>query len=113
METPNNHDGLEIFYKFSGWIFGVLVGLVGLMGRILTEGKKLPTYKIAGIALVSVFIGYQTFNLCDYLGWDNAHKILVPVTTMYGQYISYYISQNYSRILTGLFDIFLNRNKKN
>ncbi len=112
METPNPHnDFLELVYKGGAYIVGILVGLIGLMGRILTEKKKIGKWQIAGIVLISIFIGYQTGNLCDYLGWTELRKILVPVTTMYGQYISYYISQNYQRILSGILDILTNRKK--
>ena len=113
MESPESHSQLtELLYKSLGLITSILLGILGLVGRLMFEGKNLGKWQKAGIVLLSVFIGYQTSNLCDYMEWDNLRKILVPTTTMYGQHISAYITQNYSRILNGILDILFNRKGK-
>jgi hypothetical protein len=102
----------EALIKFIIWVSGVVLGLIGMIGHILTNGRKMSRWQWAGVIMVSGFFGIMTRLTCDYYQWEGLSIILPPFTTMFGQYISMYVTQNYTRIFHGMVDLFLKNNTK-
>jgi hypothetical protein len=102
----------EALVKFTVWMSGVVLGLLGMIGHILSNGRKMSRLQWTGVIMISAFFGIMTRLTCDYHKWEGLSIILPPFTTMFGQYISMYVAQNYTRIFSGMVDLFLKNNTK-
>lgn len=100
---------LTFFTKLGSYPFAIAMGLVGKIGYEMMLGKRYTTAQWLGIGFVSVFFGYTTSVMCHDYQLETLEHFAPSLATMFGQQISIYMVNNYSRILSGIVKIFIKK----
>lgn len=72
----------ELTIKALWGLFYIVVGFIGKIANLIQNGKKkmswLEFFASFGIAL---FVGYLSYVICEYRGWEQKIKWIVPLAT--------------------------------
>lgn len=92
--------------KGLGWIISISIGVVAKLA--FERGKKkLSWVEIMVIVALSVFSGYMAAVYCEYKGWHEAGRIVVPLATLLGQGFINYIMSNWRKWIDKLIPLLM------
>ena len=101
------HDELvQFFTKWSSYIVGTAIGVIGKISFEIGMKRKMSLWQWFGIVGVSIFAGYLVSALCAANGWDAQAGYLVPISTLLGEKLLIYITNNYQAIFGRILSIF-------
>lgn len=110
--TPEHQEWYSFLIKSGTWLISAISIMIGVVGKICYElaiKRKLSILQWVGVAGVSVFVGYITAVWCNSNDLESQGYVIVPVSTLFGERIVIYLTANYQRILSGLFELFMKK----
>jgi hypothetical protein len=106
------NDFVLLFGKFSTYIFGIAIGLLGKISFELYMKRTMNFFQWTAIIGMSVFTGYVTSVYCNSQGLVTQAQFIVPLATLMGEKFFIYLIENHKQILDMLFG-WLKQNKTN
>lgn len=104
----------QFFYKWSHYIIGTAVGVIGKISFEMGMKRKLTIFQWFGIVGVSIFVGYLISVTCEARGLQEHSGYLVPIGTLLGEKILIYLTNNYHDIIGRILGLFKrNKNEQN
>ena len=92
-----NEIGAFISKTFT-YILSIFMGLVGSIGFDLMVNKRYTWKQRLGIIMVSLTFGTLGSVVCEYHEFGMLKHVIPALSTMFGQYIALYVSNNYKHI---------------
>jgi hypothetical protein len=95
-----------LFGKFSTYIFGITIGLLGKLSYEIYMKRTLNFIQWTAVVGMSVFTGYITSVYCNSQGYITQAQFIVPLATLMGEKFFIYLIENHKQILDLLFSRF-------
>lgn len=94
---------LSLFGKFSTYIFGITIGLLGKLSYEIYMKRTLNFLQWVAVVGMSVFTGYVTSVYCNANGFETQAQFIVPLSTLMGEKLFIYLIENHKQLLDVLF----------
>jgi hypothetical protein len=95
-----------LFGKFSTYIFGITIGLLGKLSYEIYMKRTLNFIQWTAVVGMSVFTGYVTSVYCNAQGFITQAQFIVPLATLMGEKFFIYLIENHKQILDMLLSWF-------
>jgi hypothetical protein len=105
------NDFLLLFGKFSTYILGIAIGLLGKMSYEIYMRRTMNFIQWTAVIGMSVFTGYITSVYCNSQGLNTQAQFIVPLATLMGEKLFIYLIENHKNILELIFS-WKKQNKK-
>lgn len=105
------NDFLLLFGKFSTYILGIAIGLLGKMSYEIYMRRTMNFIQWTAVIGMSVFTGYITSVYCNSQGLTTQAQFIVPLATLMGEKLFIYLIENHKNILELIFS-WKKQNKK-
>lgn len=92
-----------LFGKFSTYIFGITIGLLGKLSYEIYMKRTLNFLQWTAVVGMSVFTGYVTSVYCNARGFEQQAQFIVPLATLLGEKFFIYLIENHKQIADMLF----------
>jgi hypothetical protein len=92
-----------LFGKFSTYIFGITIGLLGKLSYEIYMKRTLNFIQWTAVVGMSVFTGYVTSVYCNSQGFETQAQFIVPLATLMGEKFFIYLIENHKQLLDALF----------
>lgn len=93
----------QFLMKSLGMIISVCMATIAKIA-FESYNRKLSWREIIIMVTISVFAGYMAALYCDYKGWSEASKWVVPLATLLGQSLINHIMRNGHKWIKNFFN---------
>jgi hypothetical protein len=108
----HHHWTSEIFEyttKFSTYVIGMSIGLLGKLSYEIYKGRTLSVVQWLAVVGMSIFSGYLVSVYCLSNQMTSSAQFLVPISTLLGEKLFIYLFANYKRIIGGVLNLIMKR----